>query len=112
MPVSGGPDVGDRGHLWIFLGDPEFDPEVGIGLEVAEFVNDLEAGILSEMIDSGEINQVIEPELVPAELGDLPDFGGLDDDAEFAPELGEQGGIELGAEGAEGGGEGRSHGIR
>ena len=87
VPIGGWPDVRDGIDDARVLGEAQFQTQMKGEGHGVKLVNHLKAGLFPEVIDTRNIEEIIERDFVAAEPGDFAEIGGRDGVGGFAAEL-------------------------
>src|SRR2546421_10134503 len=87
VPIRGRPDIGDGRNGAFIFGDAQLKPEMNRESHRVKLVNDRETRLVTEVIDARDIEEVIERELVFAELRHLAQVARRNSEGYFAAKL-------------------------
>src|SRR6266404_3008073 len=75
VPIGGRPDIGNSVNRQIIFGDAQLQSQVNGERHRVKLVNNFETRFLAEIVDAGNVDQVIEREIVAAKLCHFAQIG-------------------------------------
>ena len=87
MPIRGRPDIGNGIDRFVFR-KFQFQSETNGQRQRIKLVNNFEARVFAEIVDAGNVDQVIERQIVAAEFCDFAQIGWPDAVSRLAAKLG------------------------